>query len=83
MELMTIFLSTFLIVGIGELGDKTQIASGVGTLANKNNTRIIFLSSCLALVLVAAITTFSASFIPTTYLPQITKVGGKSGYGRY
>lgn len=76
MELITIFLSTFLIIAIGELGDKTQIASGVSTLAHRNNTKTIFFSSCLALVLVSGITTFGASFVPITYLPQIKVIGG-------
>lgn len=76
MELITTFFCTFLIVGIGELGDKTQIASGVGALANRNNVKIIFFSSALALVLVAGITTLFAGFIPENYLPKIIKIGG-------
>ncbi len=76
MELITTFFWTFLIVGIGELGDKTQIASGVGALANRNNVKIIFFSSALALISVAGITTLFAGFIPENYLPKIIKAGG-------
>lgn len=76
MDLITVFFSTFLIVGIGELGDKTQIASGIGALANRSNVKIIFFSSALALMSVAGITTLSAGFIPDDYLPKIIKAGG-------
>ena len=76
MELVTIFLSTFLIVGIGELGDKTQIASGIGAIANRRNVKIIFFSSALALVSVAGITALFAGLIPDDYLPKIIKAGG-------
>lgn len=70
------FIATFLLVFVGELGDKTQIAAGTGTLANKNRVRIIFLSSCLALVSVSGLTVFGAGFIPETALPTIQKAGG-------
>jgi len=76
MELATIFLSTFLIVAIGELGDKTQIATGVGTLANRKYAKIIFFSTSLALISVNGLTIFFAGLIPETYLPNIIKVGG-------
>jgi putative Ca2+/H+ antiporter (TMEM165/GDT1 family) len=76
MDLITVFFSTFLIVGIGELGDKTQIASGIGALANRSNVKIIFFSSALALMSVAGITTLFAGFIPDDYLPKIIKAGG-------
>jgi putative Ca2+/H+ antiporter (TMEM165/GDT1 family) len=85
MDLITIYLSTFLIVFIGELGDKTQIAAGTGALANRKDTRIIFLSSALALVSVAALTVFFAGLIPPEFVPTITKVGGAMliAYGIY
>lgn len=76
MELTSIFLLTFIMIFIGELGDKTHIAAGTGTLANQKNIKIIFASSTLALVLVAGITVFSAGLIPSVYIPTIVKAGG-------
>ena len=85
MELMSIFTSTFVMVFIGELGDKTQIAAGTGTLANLSRVKIIFLSSSLALIAVAGITTFSAGLIPNEYIPTVVKIGGIAliAYGIY
>lgn len=76
MDLSAIFISTFLLVFIGELGDKTQIASGTGALANRKKTSVIFFSSSLALVSVAGLTVFFAGLIPQVYVPTIAKVGG-------
>ena len=76
MDLITVFFSTLFIVGIGELGDKTQIATGTSALAHKENTRIIFLSSASALIFVAGITVFSAGFIPEKYTTTLVNIGG-------
>lgn len=69
-------MSTFFLVLINELGDKTQIAAGTGTLANARRVNIIFFSSALALTCVAGITTFAAGLIPTSAVPTIKQVGG-------
>lgn len=76
MNLSTVFISTFLLVFIGELGDKTQIAAGTGTLANRKQTGTIFFSSVLALVAVSGLTVFGAGLIPRSIVPTLTKVGG-------
>lgn len=76
MEYLMLFLSTFAIVFIGELGDKTQIAAGSGALSNKDDKVLIFLGSAGALVLVAGITTFFTNLIPQEILPLLTQVGG-------
>ncbi len=76
MDLGTVFFSTFLLVFIGELGDKTQIAAGTGTLANRKQTGTIFLSSILALVAVSGLTVFGAGLIPKTLIPTLTLFGG-------
>jgi putative Ca2+/H+ antiporter (TMEM165/GDT1 family) len=76
MDLVTIFLSTFILIFVGELGDKTQITAGTGTLANKNNIGVIFFSSSLALVTVSGLTVFFAGLISDEYIPIITKTGG-------
>ena len=76
MDLVTVFLSTFTIVFIGELGDKTQIAAGTGALANKGSIWTIFYSSSLALILAVALAVFFAGLIPSGHLPLIKKVGG-------
>lgn len=76
MDSSAIFLSTFLLVFIGELGDKTQIAAGTGTLANARRVNIIFFSSALALTCVAGITTFAAGLIPQSWVPTIKQIGG-------
>jgi putative Ca2+/H+ antiporter (TMEM165/GDT1 family) len=75
-ELLTIFLTTFIFIFVGELGDKTQIAAGTGTLANRGSMKIIFLSSALALTIVAGITVFAAGLIPTDIIPAIQRIGG-------
>jgi putative Ca2+/H+ antiporter (TMEM165/GDT1 family) len=80
-----VFFSVFLLVLIGELGDKTQIAAGTGTLANRGRVRVIYLSSCLALISVSGLTVFAAGLIPHEYVPAIKKIGGVllAGYGLY
>lgn len=76
MELIGVFSSIFWLVFIGEFGDKTQFAAGTGTLANHGRIRFIYASSVLALIAVSAVTTFLAGYIPTSYLPIITLLGG-------
>lgn len=76
MDLVSVFISTFLLVFIGELGDKTQIAAGTGTLANRRKTGTIFLSSILALVAVCGITVFGAGLIPESLIPTLITGGG-------
>lgn len=75
-DLILVFFSTFGLVFIGELGDKTQIAAGTGTLANRKQTGTIFLSSILALTAVSGLTVFGAGLIPQTYIPTLTFIGG-------
>jgi putative Ca2+/H+ antiporter (TMEM165/GDT1 family) len=71
-----VFISTFLLVFTGELGDKTQIAAGTGTLANRKQIGTIFVSSILALVAVSGLTVFGAGLIPKTLIPTLTLIGG-------
>jgi putative Ca2+/H+ antiporter (TMEM165/GDT1 family) len=61
-------------VFVGELGDKTQIAAGTNTLANRRHTGTIFLSSSLALLAVAGLTVFGAGFIPSNLVPLPKKL---------
>jgi putative Ca2+/H+ antiporter (TMEM165/GDT1 family) len=75
-DLLSVFISTFLLVFIGELGDKTQIAAGTGTLANRKRTGTIFISSVLALVCVSGLTVFGAGLIPSSLIPTLTTIGG-------
>lgn len=85
MEVTTTVLYTFLLVFVGELGDKTQIATGTGALANRARMKVIFLSSASALTAVAGLTVFFASLIPESWLPAIQNLGGilLIGYGVY
>lgn len=85
MDLITIFVSTFFIVGIGELGDKTQIATGTSALFYKKEKGIIFFSSILALTFVNGLTIFFVELIPNEHLPIVTKIGGVTmmSYGIY
>lgn len=76
MDSLTILFSTFILVFVGELGDKTQIAAGTGALANNTRMRVIFFSSVLALTAVASLTVFAASLVPATYVPWVKKIGG-------
>jgi putative Ca2+/H+ antiporter (TMEM165/GDT1 family) len=72
----TTFVSVFVLVFVGELGDKTQFAAGTGTLAHPGRVKVIFLSSVLALVAVTGLTTFLAGLIPESALPTIVLAGG-------
>ncbi len=76
MDVWGIFLSTFLFVFIGELGDKSQITAGTGTLAYARNVKIIFLSSALALTCAAGMAVFGAWLIPSWLVPTIVHIGG-------
>lgn len=76
MDPINIFISTFALVFIGELGDKTQIATGTGTLANPKNTNIIFWSSSIALMTVSGLTVLFTGFLPENWMPYIKIVGG-------
>jgi len=73
---LNVVLATFVIVFVGELGDKTQAAAGTGALANRGQTWWIFAGSSLALICVSGLTTFGAGFIPASALPIIQKLGG-------
>lgn len=73
---LNVLLPIFGLVFLNELGDKTQIAAGTSTLANRRQTTTIFISSSLALMLVAGITVFAAGFIPKAWQPALTIVGG-------
>jgi putative Ca2+/H+ antiporter (TMEM165/GDT1 family) len=75
-DTFTIFITTFSLIFIGELGDKTQFAAGTGTLSNRNSVWIIFISSALALIAVASVTVLGAGLVPSDYLPVITRIGG-------
>lgn len=76
MDLFSVFISTFLLVFVGELGDKTQIAAGTGTLANRRQTGTIFFSSAIALMAVSGLTVFGAGLIPQSFIPTLTMIGG-------
>ncbi len=75
-EFLAVLFSTFGIVFVGELGDKTQVAAGTGALANRSRTRWIFAGSAAALTTVALLTTVGAGLIPRSWLPVIEIVGG-------
>lgn len=75
-EFMTVLFSTFGIVFIGELGDKTQVAAGTGALANRQRTKWIFWGSSVALTTVSLVITFLAGLIPESALPTIEFFGG-------
>ncbi|MBI4231739.1 TMEM165/GDT1 family protein [Candidatus Peregrinibacteria bacterium] len=75
-EFLAVLFSTFGIVFVGELGDKTQVAAGTGALANRRRTRWIFAGSAAALTCVALLTTVGAGLIPRSWLPVIEVIGG-------
>ncbi|KXB01511.1 hypothetical protein AKJ41_01355 [candidate division MSBL1 archaeon SCGC-AAA259O05] len=64
---LTPFLSTFAIIAIAELGDKTQLT--VVTLCSKHRPEIIFLSSFLALLGIGGVSILIGSAI-TQFLPM-------------
>lgn len=76
MNVLSIFFSTYLLVFVGELGDKTQIAAGTSTLAYRHYARLLFFSSSLALTTVAGLTVFISVLIPSSILSNIQLVGG-------
>ncbi len=80
-----VLITTFGIVFVAELGDKTQIASGVGALANRRSVWWVFTGSVVALTIVALLTTILAGFIPARALPTVEFFGGVSLviYGLY
>lgn len=76
MEAANLFLVTFTIVFVGELGDKSQMVAAVAALTNRTERFIVFAASALALTLVAGVGIYLTAFIPTSWLPWFTKLGG-------
>lgn len=76
MDPVSVFASTFLLVFVGELGDKTQIAAGTGALANRRRAGTIFVASILALTAVSGLTVFGAGLIPPAFVPTLRLIGG-------
>lgn len=66
-----VLITTFAVVFVAELGDKTQVASGIGALANRKSVRWIFAGSAVALTTVSLLTTVLAGLIPAGALPAI------------
>ena len=76
MEAVNLFLVTFAIVFVGELGDKSQMVAAVAALTNRKEQFVVFAASALALTLVAGVGIYLTAFIPTSWLPWLTKLGG-------
>ena len=75
---LKIFVSTFLLVFLAELGDKTQLA--VLALTAKEKTPLtIFLSAALALIaatLIAVVVgTVGAKYLPTNLIEKAAAIG--------
>lgn len=70
---LTPLITTFVIISMAELGDKTQLT--VLSLCTKYKPKIIFLSSFLALILIGTLSIFIGSAI-TRFLPMFwIKIG--------
>lgn len=75
---LTPFLSTFAIIAMAELGDKTQLT--VITLCSKHRPEIIFLSSFLALIGIGGVSILIGSTI-TQFLPMLwIKIGSGGAF---
>lgn len=76
MEAVGLFFVTFIIVFIGELGDKSQAIAFVAALTNRTKRLVVFFATALALIVVSGITIYLTGFIPDTWLPNIILVSG-------
>jgi putative Ca2+/H+ antiporter (TMEM165/GDT1 family) len=76
MEAVSLFLVTFAVVFVGELGDKSQAIAFVAALTNRTKRLVVFLATALALTFVSGITIYLTGFIPDSWLPFFIKGSG-------
>jgi putative Ca2+/H+ antiporter (TMEM165/GDT1 family) len=76
MEAIDLFLITFGVVFVGELGDKSQAIAFVAALSNHTKRFIVFLATALALIFVSGSTIYLTGFIPKSWLPGFITTGG-------
>lgn len=73
---LDIFLLSFGIIFINELGDKSQILAMTSSLAYHKRRLTLFLSGSLALVLSSALAIGAAHLFPDTWIPYVEKFAG-------
>ncbi len=76
MDAINLFLLSFGIVFVGELGDKSQAIAFVAALTNRTKRLIVFAATALGLTLVSGVTIYLTGFVPDEWLPRIIKMSG-------
>lgn len=74
-DLWNAMVSTFLVVFVGELGDKTQIFTAGAAVANASQRLAVFIGSASALVAVTGLTVWGISFVPPRMV-KFVEIGG-------
>ena len=85
MDAINLFLLTFGVVFIGELGDKSQAITFFAALTNRSKRYVVFFATALALTFVSGTTIYLTGFIPRSWLSTIVTIGGIGliGYGLF
>lgn len=76
MDPLVLFITTFLAVFFGELGDKSQMVSALGALRNYHHRFVVFLASTSALVLLTGLAVWFTTLVPSQWVAILSCLGG-------